>query len=148
MEKLGLGKTQLPASKFPEPADIYVCDKCAIDVTEHLHRGRAHVWRTLGPPGFRCHCGQKYLSGAVEWDSLGNWEKRLRQIVGMLILLALPLATFVVLLRLAVSHPGIVLLALCIGADFPSILLLIAFAGFLLEGFDVIASLWRTRVGS
>ena len=66
----------------------------------------------------------------------------------MLILLAVPLAGFVFLLRATVAHWGIVLPALCTVAAFPSILLLLAFVGFLLEGFEVVASLWRTRISS
>jgi len=150
METLSLSKTQLPASRFPEPADVYVCDKCGTDVTEHLHRGLAHVWRPLGPSRYTCRCGQKYLSGTVEWDSLSDWEKRLRlrQIVGVLILIAVPLAGFMFLLRSTVAHGGIVLPALCVVAAFPSILLLLAFVAFVLEGFEVVASLWRTRVSA
>ncbi len=150
METLSLSRKQLPASKFPEPADVYLCDKCGTDLTQHLHRGRAHVWRPLGPLRYRCRCGEKYLSGAVEWDNLSNWEKRLRlrQIVGMLILLAVPLTGFVSLLRVTVAHRGIVLLALCVVAAFPFLLLFVWFVDFLFEGFEVIASLLRTRVGS
>ena len=82
--------------------------------------------------------------------NLSNCEKRLRlrQIVGMLILLAVPLTGFVSLLRVTVAHRGIVLPALCVVAAFPFLLLFVWFVDFLFEGFEVIASLLRTRVGS
>lgn len=150
METLGLSKIQLPASRFPEPADVYVCDKCGTDVTEHLHRGLPQVWTPLGPSRYTCRCGQKYLSGAVEWDNLSKWEKRLRlrQIVGVLILIAVPLVGFVFLLRSTIAHGGLVLPALCVVAAFPSIVLFLVFVGFVLEASEVVASLWRTRVSA
>jgi hypothetical protein len=40
------------------------------------------------------------------------------------------------------------LLALSIVAAFPFIFLLLALAGLLLEGFEVVAPLWRTTVSS
>jgi hypothetical protein len=149
METLSLGKTQLPASRFPEPAGVYVCDKCGEDITAYLHRGQPHAWRPLGPSRYKCRCGQEYLSGAIEWDNLSNWEKRsrLRQDLGILILIAVPLTAFVFLLRTAVAHRGIALSVLCVAAALPGILLLLAFAAFVLEGFEVVLSLWRTRVG-
>ena len=36
MQRLDLNRTQLPASKFPDFADAYVCDKCGTDITEHV----------------------------------------------------------------------------------------------------------------
>ena len=110
------------------------------------------VERTFGDPWV--HRATRAVAVEVswvrEWDRWSDWEKRLRfgQIVGMLILLTVPLAGFVFLLRATVAHWGIVLPALCTVAAFPSILLLLAFVGFLLEGFEVVASLWRTRISS
>lgn len=149
MERLNLNKTQLPASRFPEPADVYVCDNCGTDITEHLHRGRAHVWRPLGPSRYVCRCGRRYLSGAVEWDHLSGWEKRqrLRQIVGLLVLLFVPLAGFLCLLRATLEHGGVLLLALCAVAALPAIMLLVLLVTFVLDGLEVVASVWRTRVG-
>ena len=66
----------------------------------------------------------------------------------MLILLAVPLTGFVSLLRVTVAHRGIVLPALCVVAAFPFLLLFVWFVDFLFEGFEVIASLLRTRVDS
>src|SRR5262249_61613352 len=42
MRMLNLDRSQLPASKFPEHADVYICDRCGRDITSHHHRGRAH----------------------------------------------------------------------------------------------------------
>src|SRR3954468_14606453 len=86
---------QLPASEFPAPADAYLCDTCGKDITRHLHAGRSHVLRPLGPLRYMCQCGQKYLSGAVEWDHLDDWEKRKRMAdVGLAIILLVGLALF------------------------------------------------------
>jgi hypothetical protein len=68
----------LPASAFPNPAMTYVCDNCGRDVTRHLHCGQAHVWQPMGPQRYTCRCGQRWLTGAVEWDHLGDWERRRR----------------------------------------------------------------------
>jgi hypothetical protein len=79
---------------------------------------------------------------------VSNSEKRsrLRQSLGLLIMIAVPLAGFAVLSRSTVANRGIVLTALCVAAAFPAVLLLLAFAAFVLDGLDVVASLWRTRV--
>jgi hypothetical protein len=63
-----------PASEFPDPADVYLCDKCGGDITAHLHRGRAHVRQPLGPVKYVCRCGQAYLSGATELPSK-SWPR-------------------------------------------------------------------------
>src|SRR4030095_782821 len=81
MLKLDLGSravTKLPASSFPERADVYICDKCGREVTRHLRRGHAHVWAPMGRERYLCPCGEKYLTGATEWDHLGQWERRRR----------------------------------------------------------------------
>jgi hypothetical protein len=83
----------------------------------------------------------------------GYWEKRsrLRQIAGMLILNSRTAGRLRVLVACYRRTPGQravrSLRCRCIAA-FPFILLLLAFAAFVLEGFEVASSLWRTRVGS
>lgn len=32
----------------------------------------------MGPQRYVCRCGKNWLSGAVEWDHLGTWERRRR----------------------------------------------------------------------
>lgn len=64
------------ASRYPEPADIYVCDKCAKDITVHLYTPRAHVRQPIGPTRYVCECGEEYPSGSTEWDYLTEWDKR------------------------------------------------------------------------
>ena len=44
------------------------------NVTEHLHRGQAHVRQQIGPPHYVCACGKSYLSGATEWDNLSEFR--------------------------------------------------------------------------
>jgi hypothetical protein len=68
----------LPASAFPNEADVYTCDKCGRDITKHFRPGRAHVWAPMGPERFLCRCGQRYLTGATEWDHFSDWERNRR----------------------------------------------------------------------
>ena len=47
---------KLPASRFPEPADVYFCDKCGRDESRYLHQGQAHVRQrrfTIGSPSYQ-----------------------------------------------------------------------------------------------
>jgi DNA-directed RNA polymerase subunit RPC12/RpoP len=88
MLSLNLGSRpliRLPASAFPSRADLYVCDKCGRDITKHLHPGRAHAWAPMGSERYACSCGQKYLTGATEWDHLGGHgrKRRVRDTFGL-----------------------------------------------------------------
>ena len=139
-----LPRTQLPASAFPNPADAYVCDKCGRDVTINLHRGQAHVWRPMGPERYQCRCGEKYLSGATEWDHLGDWERRRRieQTFGLAVLspIAFSIPGVVACFAMHRSKAGLVI-ALLITA-FPFVLIQAPF------WVGVSTSMWRTRMGS
>jgi len=73
---------KLPGSAFPSSADAYECDKCGRDITKHFRPGGSHSWAPMGPERYQCTCGQKYLTGAIEWDHLGDRERK-RQLVGM-----------------------------------------------------------------
>lgn len=148
MQRLDLNRTQLPASKFPDFADAYVCDKCGTDITEHLYRGRTPVWKPLGPARYICCCGEEYISGLVEWDDLGSVQKHVRslQIIVLLLLLFLPLEGFMFLVRSTIERGGPLLVGLSGAALLPAVFLLLFFASFLLQGIEVAASLWRTRV--
>ena len=75
---LGRAIRTLPASSFPERADVYVCDKCARGVTKRFRLRQSHSWTPVGPTRFVCRCGQRYLTGAIEWDHLGLWERHRR----------------------------------------------------------------------
>jgi ABC-type nickel/cobalt efflux system permease component RcnA len=138
----------LPASSFPERADVYVCDKCARDVTKHFRLRQSHSWTPMGPTRFVCRCGQRYLTGAVEWDHLGSSERHRRvwqtlwlgvllsgmfSIVGTLIYLPL---RFLLDLREAGFLVALFITAL------PFVWLQMTFWP------EVLASMWRTRIGS
>jgi hypothetical protein len=151
MEALNLDTThpatkQLCASAFPEPADVYLCDKCGSDVTVHLQRGRAHVRQPLGPVRYFCRCGQDYLSGATEWDYLSDWEKRqwLADIPLMCILFT-ALAGFVVFAYFAlVRRSAVMILLSVVGVPFAAAFLRL----FIITSavpFEIAASRWRTR---
>jgi hypothetical protein len=151
MLSLNLGSRpliRLPASAFPSAADLYVCDKCGRDITKHLHPGRAHTWAPMGPERYACSCGQKYLTGATEWDHFGERERKHRvrdtfglgvlfsamsSIPGLLVYLALH---FVFGLRRGALVTGLVIAAA------PFVLMQITFWP------DVVASMWRTRAGA
>ena len=146
LDPKALSIKQLHASEFPEPADVYVCDKCGRDITSHLHRGRAHVRQPLGPSRYVCACGQSYPSGAAEWDDLNDWERR-RWLadVGLAVMVLVLLAILSVLVHSAIVTRGTVLVALslvafvCLISPFP------LFIAVLAVPFQIVASLWRTR---
>ena len=138
-------KSQAMASSFPEPADIYVCDKCGIDITNHFIAQQSHSWRPLGQERYTCQCGERYLTGAVEWIHLSAWERRRRlsQTVGLGILcsaMASPLGLLAYFLLRILHLPGKVGLigAIAITAC-PFALWMISF------WFEVMASMWRTK---
>lgn len=79
MQLLGLSDaslSSLPASRFPERAEVYLCDKCGEDITRHFYVRHGHGGTPIGSPTFYCVCGERYLSGAREWDQLRPYEKR------------------------------------------------------------------------
>jgi hypothetical protein len=139
--------SQLPASRFPEPAELYFCDRCGRDLTKNLYHDRAPVWQPLRPMWFVCPCGQKYLSGAAEWDDLTTWERRQRvwQLRIGFALFAL-LVTPATLAYFALRYGGAALIALVGIALIPSILVARPFGFVLLDLYEIVASVWRTRL--
>ncbi len=140
--------SRLPASRFPNPAEVYFCDNCGRDLTKNLHPDRSPVWQPLRPVWYVCQCGQKYLSGAAEWDNLTTWERKQR--IGQLwigfVLLAI-LVIPVTLAYFALSHGGGAALLAVVGiALIPSILAAKPFGFALLDVYEIIASICRTRV--
>ena len=136
--------TKVPASAFPSPADFYVCDKCGRDITKYLRRGQAHAWKPMGPERYLCRCGKQYLTGATEWDHLGDWERKRRvaQTLGLGILFSVPGSVIGLVAYLALHRSkGALIGALVITAT-PLLLMLVPF------WLGVAASVWRTRVGS
>src|SRR6266852_6121306 len=116
LDQKQVGTKQLRASQFPEPADVYVCDKCGRDITVHLYSGRAHVQILLRPSRYVCRCGQKYLSGAAEWDDLSDWERRQRwgQVQVHFVMVSALLAGSAILTYFAVTRRSIALLVLLV----------------------------------
>ncbi len=100
---------RLPASAYPEPADAYVCDDCGREITKHLRPGTAHCWQAMGPRWYVCDCGRKWLSGAVEWDHLGYWERkrRIRDTLHLSALFSIVSLLIVLLVYLALQVTGI-----------------------------------------
>lgn len=139
--------SRLPASRFPDPAEVYFCDSCGRDLTKNLYPDRAPVWQPLRPIWCVCQCGRKYLSGAAEWDDLTNWERkqRIRQLrIGFLLFAILVVP--VTLAYFALSRGGAALLAVVGIALIPSILVAKPFGFVLLDVYEIITSIWRTRV--
>jgi hypothetical protein len=145
-----LGETKLPASRFPEPADTYLCDNCGRNITKHLHPARAHVATPIGPSWYICRCGTKYVSGAVEWVHLGQWERRRRieEIIAFGLVTGILIALFGLLINYAIDHHNMVLMGVCIPAAFPVALIVWLFVGVvLIPLFEIAASVIRTRTG-
>jgi hypothetical protein len=136
--------TTLPASAFPSRADRYVCDKCGTDITKQLRAGQAHVWKPMGPERYLCHCGQEYLTGATEWDHLGDWERknRIRQTLGIGIILSVPSSVIAFVGYLILRRSNGTLIGALVIAVLPFLVVHIPF------WFGVAASMWRTRVGT
>lgn len=140
--------TTLPASAFPTPADVYVCDKCGRDVTKHFRLVAGHVWRPIGPMRFACRCGERYLTGATEWDHLGARERR--RCIGQTFLIGFMFSAITSVFGLLVYLPlrfvfdlretGFILVLLI--GTLPFVLMQATFWP------GVVASIWRTRIGS
>jgi hypothetical protein len=140
-QSLDNSKTQLPASAFPKPADVYVCDDCGRDITRRFRPGRAPVWKPMGTEIFECLCGQKYLTGATEWDHLGDWERRrrLEQIFGLGILFSAFFLVPGLVVYFTLHRPRTAFItAFCIAA-LPFSLMFVPFS------LEVAASMWRMR---
>jgi hypothetical protein len=137
----------LPASRFPERAGTYFCDKCGEDITEHLSVSRGHSSPSLGPPTFYCECGERYLSGTREWDHLGSNEKR--RSLGVLRITALFTSPFVLSLTAAAFGIHEHIRALTIAATILTVLTApfsVMLAPCFLEVRDIAASIYRTRI--
>jgi hypothetical protein len=138
--------SQLPASRFPDPADLYFCDNCGEDLTKGLYRDQAPLWQPLRPMWCVCQCGCKYLSGGSEWDDLTAWEReqRIAQLSIGFVLFAL-LVIPVLLAYFALRYGGAALLAIVGIALIPSVLAAKPMGFALLDVYEIIASIWRTR---
>jgi len=145
---LDLNKIQLPASEFPERAEIYVCDVCGIDITKHLPRGQAHAWDLLGRPFYRCKCGQRYRTFQREWDSLTDWEKRdyIVKFVVPWLATGILVVGFLLLVRSAYRYPSFLTVGLSILCFIPKVVLAVFFILISYDLLELPASLWRTRV--
>jgi hypothetical protein len=108
------------------------------DVSDLVERMSGSLW---GRRCFECLCGQKYLTGATEWDHLGDWERRrrLEQIFGLGILFSafFLVPGLVVYFALHRSRTAFIT-AFCIAA-LPFSLMFVPFS------LEVAASMWRTR---
>jgi len=148
MQSLGLNersvaRKRLPASALGDRADEYFCENCGRDVTKYLHPMRAHVSVPMGPERYLCPCGQKWLTGATEWDHFGGRERRKRT-VGILFLslflsTLVSIAGFVVYLAMLRSRG-----ALFVATIVTACSVVIIQGPFWLR---VAMSIWRTRFG-
>jgi hypothetical protein len=137
-------KTERFASEFPEPADIYLCDNCKRDITKRLSPGQSQSWRPMGKERYVCSCGQQYLTGAVEWEHLSDWERsrRIKQIHGLGILFSAMLAVpglILYLLSVSLFHSKSAALAILLVVTVPFIVIVGIF------WLEVAVSKLRTR---
>jgi hypothetical protein len=138
--------SRLPASRFPAPAEVYFCDHCGRDLTTSLYHDRTPLWQPLRPMWCVCPCGRKYLSGAAEWDDLTSWERKQR--IGQLgigIVLFAILAIPATLAYFALRYGGAALLAVVGIALIPSVLVAKPLWFVLVDLYEIVASIWRTR---
>lgn len=144
---LNAHRLKIPASAFPKRADIYECDNCKRDLTKYLQIQQGHTWEPMGPERVRCSCGLMYLTGATEWDHLGDWERkrRVRDTFGLGIFFSIVLSILALVVYLFLHFVFEVgrgaLIASLILATAPFFLAQITFWP------SVIASMWRTRFG-
>jgi hypothetical protein len=98
----------------------------------------------MGPNRYQCKCGQKYLTGAMEWDQLGEWERKRRigQTVGLGILCSAAFSIVGLVVHLALHRSKAALICASAITALPFLLMNVPF------WLDVAASVWRTRVGS
>jgi hypothetical protein len=103
----------------------------------------------MGRETFICACGQRYQSGATEWDHFGDWERSKRAGdtlgVGLLLSAVSSIVGAVVYLILHFAFVGLqraAFLAAMALAVLPFVLMQVT----LWPG--VVASIWRTRVGT
>jgi len=140
-------RIRLPASEFPNQADVYVCDHCGEDITAHFSPWASHSWVPMAPERFTCACGRPYLTGAVEWDNLGQRERkrRIRDTHGLGLFFSL-LSSVVGLLAYfalrALHHGQAAMVIAVVITAFPFAALVVPF------WLQVAASMWRTRVKS
>ena len=137
-----------PASAFPDRADAYACDKCGRDITKRFRPRMSDAWAPMGRDRYKCLCGRRYLTGATEWDHLSDWERnrRVTDTLGTGVIFS---ATF--------SMPGLLVylvLHFVFGLREAAVITcwIITVLPFCLMqiGFwpGVLASMWRTRVGT
>jgi len=150
MQLLGLDDvslSSLPATRFPERASAYFCDKCGEDITGRFYVRHGHGSPPLGPPAFYCVCGERYLSGTREWDHLGSNERRISLgTLGISALFAEPILGSLTAAALGIHSrsPSLTIagIALTLLTSPFSVALWLSF----LMVRDIAASIFRTRV--
>jgi len=150
MQLLGLNEAasgSLPASRFPERATAYFCDKCGEDITENFYVRRGHGGTPLGPATFNCDCGERYLSGAREWDDqLPGERRRSLRTLGIIALFAVPFAVSLSAAVLGIREQN---KALTIAGAVMTVItapFAVVLAPCFVEVRDIAASIYRTRI--
>ena len=102
----------------------------------------------MGRERFICLCGQRYLTGATEWDHFSDWERgqRVRDTLGAGILFS-AMASIPGLVAYLVLH---FLFGLRDGALAAGLVITLLPFSLMQVGFwpGVVASMWRTRAGT
>ena len=98
----------------------------------------------MGAQRYVCRCGRKWLSGKVEWDHLGDWERKRR--LGETLLLSVlssvasaATASVIYFALHAIGIGGGAFLTAIVIAVLPAVLIILPFV------FHVAASILRTR---
>jgi len=102
----------------------------------------------MGPTRFTCRCGKKYVSGAIEWDHLGDRERRRRIRETLLfgvffsVMFSIPAGLIYLFFRFLLDLRRAGFLVACIVILLPFALMQATFWP------AVVASMWRTRAAS
>jgi hypothetical protein len=131
-----------------KPARGYACDHCGRDLTKYLDRGHAHSFRILGPPAFICSCGQRFATGAQEWDYLDRYSRSNLLLMGpgLGAVAGLALIAFCSLVYFVAARHSVVLFFLSVTALAPTAVFVPLATAGLLQTMEIAASLWRTRI--
>jgi len=97
----------------------------------------------MGRERYRCLCGRRYLTGATEWDHLGDWERkrRVREVLILGVLFSAVLLVPCLVAYFALRRSRLALITAAIITVLPFSFIIVSFS------LEVAASMWRTRIG-
>lgn len=142
-----LNRVRLPASRYPEYSDEYFCDRCGRDLTKRFWKVTGHSLPPLGPPTFHCVCGARFLTRRCEWDGLSASGRSIRwRGIRLLSFFSAPLILASATAYWAAEYQRHTLFLVAMIATVLCAIVAVPSIFSLLEVWDILASVWRTRV--